>query len=1373
MWIYSDYLTVKSDFVPVFSEDADVREPKGWKSFIPHSGMLDLLPSLIKALERGSPSDRRSLWIHGAYGTGKTFAAFVLKHLLEDSLDEVEEYLTHYEMLRPLWPRINALRERGRYLVVYRSSSAHITSSLKMLVEVQEGIKKRLVERGLNAGIETTLYETILDRLTNPASTFDWTKAFEKHKGKFLDFPSEDSVVSKLLDGNPDPDLADRIAAVLDQEKFVVLDSPQTVKTWCREVIQKNDLKGILFIWDEFTDFFVNNVALSDIQELAHASSDMPFYLLLVTHRSPEYFQRIDRQTMDRMLERFHNIHFEMEAVTAYQLVGNTIEVQPEHEADWEDKKESLWSEIHSIASNLFDQEASSRDFKALIPIHPYTAFCLSTLSRQFSSSQRTLFRFLKEDGKGSFQEFIREYPSSDDWRWLTADMLWDYFFGDETENEELRDRVRTIVNYFRSRSGSLDDPVKMRLYKTIMLLNALSKEMPGEDRIAPKRSILNLAFKGTLMRGEIEKLTEELCSNHYVNAVPVGYDDVEFTVPLHSIDQKMLNDIRRNLDETLSFDSKISATEDFGKALSQSFRLGGSQFCRHNFQTISSKYLENRRNKVEPIIEPYQIGMVAVVSLEEYELNRAEDLCNQCSKKSDQTCYVTIQVPFGQKRWENWKEQTAHYKYCEKVGDYQNADVYRQHADDLVGEWVDQVKHAKNVVFFKSRKSHFMGLQGYERQFDEIIEEVFPAGPERISHLGTLYTQNPGKAAAEIGLGIRDKVTQQYRELVDNLRSFEQHGFSSNDPNHPLSRMKQRVEDLFKDRSEVNLNEIWKAMQKPPYGLFASPIGMVLMGFFLKEFCQGRYWSDGISCFSLSLDKLAELLDNVRKKKKGYDDYVIREMTQEDEEFCKLVRQVFQLPEEESSYPDEARKALRNRLQTVGYPLWSLKYLLKEEEASLKAIINSLGDFLKASSEDPQVSDVITHIVTLSRDSSIDKLRSLTKKEKFESGMLDFIKQHHPSLQMVMDANGLDARWATGRLRSLMNEEVWLWNESHVTDILSEVHADAALLRAINRLCGASKKQLDQLIEFLKTQWLPEKTKLPLFILADVAFSDLGQIFLGLHRLITGEAMGEQEKRDLASGISEYIHDVRKTLDSASDVLLQWIEKKLGMKLNYDDVDEVLESLPNLLIETDRGKIRKEIATRCETLARARLAREVRERWNEISGSESPRAWSEGNRIPVSWMLEGPDFENLFDVLDRPEIRNKEELLQAVDFMEAHQDEIGALCNSILVNDQFIKIVAPDYGNLIKDSVHIDALKEHLFETLGKNVMEWPSMVTELKETISNWIKEFYSRYAYQKVVHDIDSMPDYGAKVLLRDMAVDPIVGSLYLKKRDGQQE
>ncbi|MCL6559221.1 MAG: hypothetical protein K6U74_10575, partial [Firmicutes bacterium] len=704
MWLYADHLEVRKDFIPVFTEEQDRNQPVAWKLFIPHGGLREILHAMIRAFERGSAKDKLSLWMHGAYGTGKTFAAFVLKHLLEDDPAEVEDYFRKHQKLFELWPRLKALREKGRYLVVYRSGSAHVTSSLKLLVEIQQGIKEKLKEKGYGDVAGETLYEAIVRKLADPRSTFDWPKAFERYRGKFLDFSTAGDVLARFKAGDIEQtvNLVERVARVLENEGFIVQDDPQSVKNWLKEVIHQNSLAGILFIWDEFTDFFAHNVATSTLQELAHATADIPFYLFLITHKSPQTFQRIDEETRNRLLERFHNFHFEMKPVTAYQLMANAIQEKKDAQQQWEVKKESLWDRVKKVTVSLLGDEARIEDFKGLIPLHPFSAFLLATISRQFSSSQRTLFRFLKEDVENSFVQFIRNYPQNN-WFWLTADILWDYFFRDD--NPELTDRIRDIMGYYHSRLELIEEENERKVFKVLMLLFALERQMPGGIfLLQPTRASLEFLFTDTPVAEGLKDIVEKLRKGDFIRSLSTASGE-KFTIPSRPVDEGKLEELRKQFKTIYPFEKVITPTGEIGRELVKVFALDGAAARRQKLTAVSLKELKFRRERVEPELDPYQIGNVLVVVQDEGQLEEAESLATQLSEKSERNAYLVLQVPFTQKKWEEWIDYKAHQKYCNDENDQDNAKFYAQQMKNIVDSWLKKVMRLKHNGYYRGEE--------------------------------------------------------------------------------------------------------------------------------------------------------------------------------------------------------------------------------------------------------------------------------------------------------------------------------------------------------------------------------------------------------------------------------------------------------------------------------------------------------------------------------------------------------------------------------------------------------------------------------------------------------------------------------------------
>ncbi len=79
---------------------------------------------------------------------------------------------------------------------------------------------------------------------------------------------------------------------------------------WIREIIEKDNLKELVFIWDEFSEYFENNMHhLTGFQQVAELAATAPFCLLIVTHKAEGYFSDGDpdkRKILDRFVSPIH-----------------------------------------------------------------------------------------------------------------------------------------------------------------------------------------------------------------------------------------------------------------------------------------------------------------------------------------------------------------------------------------------------------------------------------------------------------------------------------------------------------------------------------------------------------------------------------------------------------------------------------------------------------------------------------------------------------------------------------------------------------------------------------------------------------------------------------------------------------------------------------------------------------------------------------------------------------------------------------------------------------------------------------------------------------------------------------------------------------
>ena len=82
---YCEYFDVNEKYFPCIDESA-INSGASLDDTYPHTTFIDLLNLTEKML---GGNTNRSIWIHGAYGTGKSKCAYTLKKILEVPEEEV------------------------------------------------------------------------------------------------------------------------------------------------------------------------------------------------------------------------------------------------------------------------------------------------------------------------------------------------------------------------------------------------------------------------------------------------------------------------------------------------------------------------------------------------------------------------------------------------------------------------------------------------------------------------------------------------------------------------------------------------------------------------------------------------------------------------------------------------------------------------------------------------------------------------------------------------------------------------------------------------------------------------------------------------------------------------------------------------------------------------------------------------------------------------------------------------------------------------------------------------------------------------------------------------------------------------------------
>lgn len=409
---YNQYFNIAKKFYPVVTKDLIDKGEVKWDAFFPHETFVHLLRQIADML---SGKEHKSIWVEGAYGTGKSHAALTAKCLLEAPEQEVKEYFSDYGLNMDLCNRFLTARSEemnGKLIVVHRVGSSAIKNDDDLIWAIQSSVEEALSKAGIENMASGTMKDALLAWINeNPAYRTLLASLISENPGKFGGL-GIDKVIELL---NSDDQIAidslmKKLIALGRDAKttFLTMDA-EKLANWLREVITVNGLGAIVFVWDEFSEFFKNcQNSLTGFQTLVEISESSPFFFIIVTHESDGLIKNAsDRSKIsNRFIEP--RVHIELPDNMAFQLMAKAMKKTDDSEManEWDRVRAGLnarLSDVRNIITNSAKKHAKAgtktvlndADLQAIVPLHPYAALVLKHISRVFTASQRSMFDFI------------------------------------------------------------------------------------------------------------------------------------------------------------------------------------------------------------------------------------------------------------------------------------------------------------------------------------------------------------------------------------------------------------------------------------------------------------------------------------------------------------------------------------------------------------------------------------------------------------------------------------------------------------------------------------------------------------------------------------------------------------------------------------------------------------------------------------------------------------------------------------------------------------------------------------------------------------------------------------------------------------------
>lgn len=1390
--LYKDYISVDDNFIPVFNKYWDREQPEKWKSFIPHDSFKSILKQLTETLEMSVAQKNMPLWMSGAYGTGKTYASFVIKHILEDDLENIKPYFDTNNM-NTLFNVLSGIRNKGRILVVHRSGSSSIVGDNRLYNSIRESIKITLRDNGFAYFGAKSQYEVVLDTLKDENSSFNFANAFKKYKAKFTEYVSPESVIKDLeeLELEETIDLLETIVEVAELENYIWATSHDEVVNWIDDIVQGNKLHSIVFIWDEFTEYFKKNQnQITGLQELAHAAANIKFYFFLITHSTAS--QLIADSNSRKIIEaRFKLAQIEMADTTAFMLMGQAIKHNPGLKDEWGNEVIDLWQRVERSTKDSilrYSDDIKVSELKTLLPLHPYAAYLLKVISSWISSNQRTMFSFLSGDSneggiiKTNFRWFVENHDNEiSGWNYLTANYIWDYFF--TLENVDLDEASKGIISHystFENQCGGIED--KKKVLKVALLLSAMQQKTGGSrsrglsSLLRPTLANISACFIGTPISSSVHQILTEFCQKGVFGDMKEG-DETLYVTQSRSINKERFDSIREEVEKVISFE-KLLVNPDYGlyeRFIPNDFlkyRYTIAPITPNDYKNAAIRLMQEKTNKIPLFFlfaknEEDKAKVNSVIEKIYAEFTRdavVVDFSNQILTDAAYESFINLKT---EERY-FVSEDTNRFNLCKK-----NARI-------LIDEWKNKLDVTSLTLYTsKDQSDQRQGGANLRAKLKEINLNIFSCGLETISVNDKIF-EPQGFKESVAAMGMSKTPIPPNNSWLNSIsnRLVQEHiwsvaDYSTSNSSHPVSKMKVAIEEIIKNgfekKSMVGITDIWNCLEKKPFGLWGCAGTTFLLGFLLKEYADNVYYkSDGVNTVNLNYNDLSDLIFGaVKDNPKTKGQYIVKQ-TPEHIDFCKITGSIFKIASDKQNSIADVAKNIRVFLSNNEYPLWSLvNYIEETEEKDIKGAavrgISLFCEFISSSKlagrDETKIAEEI--YLLYKQEAGLDKyLEQIMQVQNMKEGMQFYIGTYKPELISLTKKLGIKSQDYIITLNSKLTKDAsYIWQKNDIDRQIDNVYEEYQLIHTINKILNEKKSNIiDASIAVSDKLSI---IKIPQSMLIE-AYPELDSIIKCLtlikNRSILNRADIIKELNSKADMFNEFFD---KQFSSFTNIL----QFKLGSSVMVDELDYVYKGITANTLFMKIDMYIQYINQELDKYRKDRKINQLQSKWKEITGTNTPVAWSRENGIPVLCLFVNDIIkaQETFELISKTRIAKSQlDIDEALAYVNS--GKLSILTDEKKCNEIFRMFFAGVYTPIIED---VTEMKNTIIRNFGENAYDWFVKKSVIDVTIEKLANQKYEKEYKEKAKVKIKELsPESAKRILEKWIENKPLIGIDILK-------
>lgn len=999
---YSEIIGVEKHFKSAFDITSDSGE--AWKTFISNDKFEGNLTQIVNCFTSPIFNNRKSIWIQGTYGTGKSHSLAVIKHLLCDDYDSIEDYIPRIKRSQ-LKNSITSFRREKRVFPVVLKGIYTITDVADLTYTIQQQVAAALARDNIEISTKTDFQSAL--QILEKGTLDSFFQSLMESNVELHSYAANKRQLIKALENNE----TKVIRIIADELKKAGLGGFRThdIIEWLTEIKKELQERGIadylMLFWDEFTSLLdiparrsILNV-MQDIAELSYSEVDdnsntLGVYLLLVTHKkleATESYKELKEDEKNMAKARFVELDYDMQPTTTFHILSGALEIkQPNILNELQQSNFLDVPSVRAVVEKVVDSDAvNATEIKNkiinLYPFHPYTSYLATFVSRVVGEAERSIFGFLNDDENG-FKKFLEN--EVEEKKFLTADYVWDFFY--KTFEQNAGGHFDVITNKFKLSGETVHDKGEdyYAVFKTILLLNVLYRvtttdaDVSEKNMVNPSTANILAAFSGVLNENDVNQILDYIDENQILHRNPDGI----FEISASSLPQKKLLEEKKKIYPNKEDVSKI--VEEYSIRCMGKLRTNISRDVPRemNVQAFWGGEKEHllKGKLMSKFNIPYTVNIALllfrgktkelddILGRSEAEQIKTKEMLIKVSQEEElkNIVFVLINTELGNRRFEAYLDSLAQEAVARSLQMEEERTEGAKNAEKWIIKWIEEIiLSGMTDIVFRGDVIHVPFNQCSKYIRENYVKTIFKYGLDGLPVPNTAWKHQTSKKAVELLLYSSSKSELEknatgtdgvvrYLLTKDNTMLFnDKLELVVDEDSIPVVKLCKEVKEVFeKEKNEpfINLAEEFHYLTRPEYGYYQNRLFMGALALAMRPYVDRLYTSgNGQRIDKTVMKDIIVAIFNYWENSKFNDKLIVRMSTEEERALTDKLNMIFGITDEEGLLG--TKWAIRTKFQEQSKaPLWALKYVGNTSE-KYKVFIDKMFRFSKSTDESIQ----------------------------------------------------------------------------------------------------------------------------------------------------------------------------------------------------------------------------------------------------------------------------------------------------------------------------------------------------------------------------------------------------------------------------------